>query len=297
MRYVRQLLLFACAVPLFAHEGEPLEPHDLWTAWVFDPGIVIPLVLSAYLYWRGATTAHGIRRWERACFWSGWIALVIALVSPVHPMGEALFSAHMVQHEILMVIAAPLLVLGRPLVPFLWGLPAPLRRDLGRWSKAALIQRPWRAMTNPFVAWTVHAIVLWGWHMPVLFQATLTSDLIHTAQHISFLGSALLFWWALFRGREARTNFGAAVLYIFTTAVHTSVLGALLTFSPTVWYPAYSATTSAWGLTPLEDQQLGGLIMWVPAGLTYVIAGVWLLALWIRESEFRVLQKESEESA
>lgn len=90
----------------------------------------------------------------------------------------------------------------------------------------------------------------------------------HTAQHLSFFVSALVFWWALFYA-HGKVAFGAAVLYLFTTAVHTSILGALLTFAPSVWYPFYSATTQAWGLTPLEDQQIGGLIMWVPGGLVY----------------------------
>jgi cytochrome c oxidase assembly factor CtaG len=140
-------------------------------------------------------------------------------------------------------------------------------------------------------AWWVHAAALWGWHIPRLFDATLESDWIHSAQHLSFLGSALLFWWSLFYAHgEAR--YGASVLYVFTTAVHTSILGALLTFSSGVWYPAYLRTTSAWGLTPLEDQQTGGLIMWIPAGLAYVAAGLTLVAGWLRESERIVTRRE-----
>jgi cytochrome c oxidase assembly factor CtaG len=133
-------------------------------------------------------------------------------------------------------------------------------------------------------AWWVHAAALWLWHIPSLFQATLENDWIHSAQHVSFLGSALLFWWSLFYA-HGKGRYGASVLYLFTTAVHTSILGALLTFATTIWYPAYIGTTSAWGLTPLEDQQLGGLIMWIPAGLVYVVAGLVLFAGWLRESE------------
>jgi putative membrane protein len=277
------LLAFIVSAAAFAHEGEPVAPHDALAAWSFDPGIVIPLIIAAVLYWRGASAAHGFRTWERRSYWTGWWALVIALISPVHAIGESLFSAHMTQHEILMVVAAPLLVLGRPLIAYLWALPEGARRDLGRWSKARIVQTPWRAISNPIGAWAVHAVVLWGWHAPVLFDATLRSDLVHSAQHISFLGSALLFWWSLVRGRH-----GAGVLSLFTTGVHTSVLGALLTFSPSPWYAAYSTTTQAWGLTPLEDQQIGGLIMWVPAGMVYVIGGLALLAICIRQSDARV---------
>ena len=109
--------------------------------------------------------------------------------------------------------------------------------------------------------------MLWTWHVPVLFQATLDSEFVHALQHASFLFSALLFWWAILHGRVRAVGFGVAVLYMFTTALHSGLLGALLTLAGTVWYPIYDSTTASWGLTPLQDQQLGGLIMWIPAGL------------------------------
>jgi putative membrane protein len=274
----------ATSIAAYSHTGEPLEPHDLWTTWSLDPAIVVPLVLSAILSAVGARTARGVTRGQLACFWTGWAALALSLVSPLHPLGEVLFSAHMAQHESLMLVAAPLLVLSRPLVPALWALPIRWRKALGHWSQRRGVQRVWRGMTRPFAAWWIHAAALWVWHAPPLFQATLRSDWIHSAQHISFLGSALLFWWSLFYA-QGRSAYGASVMYIFTTAIHTSILGALLTFSSTVWYPAYVHGTQAWGLTPLEDQQIGGLIMWVPAGIVYLAAGLGTFALWLRESD------------
>ena len=110
---------------------------------------------------------------------------------------------------------------------------------------------------------------------------------MHAAQHASFLGSALLFWWALIHGKHRTIGYGLAVLYMFTTALHSGLLGALLTFARSVWYPSYLQTTEAWGVTALEDQQLGGLIMWIPAGLVYIIAGLALFAGWLREAERR----------
>lgn len=277
------LLLPALAL---AHEGEPLEPHDLWSAWTFDPGVVIPLAIAALLYLRGARTSRGITVRQQAFFWSGWTVLALSLISPLHPLGEVLFSAHMAQHELLMAVAAPLLVLSRPLVAFLWGLPFEWRRKVGAWSKTRPVERTWTWLTNPVTAWVLQAAALWGWHAPVMFQATLRSEWVHSAQHLSFLGSALLFWWALFYAQD-RSEYGTGVFYIFTTTIHTGILGALLTFSRTLWYPAYAATAPAWGLTPLEDQQIGGLIMWVPAGLLYTIAGLALFAAWLRHSERR----------
>jgi putative membrane protein len=282
----RTLVLLALPALALAHEGEPLAPHDLWSAWSFDAGTAIPLALSAILYARGARISRGITARQQAFFWTGWTVLALSLVSPLHPLGEVLFSAHMAQHEILMLVAAPLLVLSRPLVALLWGLPFRTRRDLGAWSKTPAVQRTWSAVTAPMVAWWIHAVALWAWHAPALFQATLTNDWVHAAQHASFLGSALLFWWALFFANGER-SYGAGVFYIFTTAIHTGILGALLTFSRTLWYPAYAATAPAWGFTPIEDQQLGGLIMWVPAGVVYMIAGLWLFALWLKVSDRR----------
>jgi putative membrane protein len=232
-------------------------------------------------------SAKSVRCADVVYFGLGWCALVFALVSPVHAWGSMLFSAHMTQHELLMLVAAPLLVLGRPIVPFLWALPKPWALTLAHLSKFKPWEKTWRAISNPLVAWIIHAIVLWSWHVPFLFQASLESESVHALQHASFLFSALLFWWAVIHGRRRALGFGLAVLYMFTTALHSGLLGALLTFANSLWYPAYAERTAAWGLTPLQDQQLGGLIMWVPAGLVYIAAGLALFAGWLRESEVR----------
>jgi putative membrane protein len=294
-------LLILLLTSAFAHDGKPHHLADLPYTWGLDPLVVVSLALSGWLYlrgvgklWREASTGRGIRRWEAWAYAAGWLALFVALVSPLHPLGEVLFSAHMTQHELLMLVAAPLVVLGRPVIAFLWALPLTWARRVGGWSKAAWFQRAWRGVTNPLAAWLIHAAALWVWHAPVLFQATLRSDLVHTFQHVCFLGSALLFWWALIHGPQGLKGYGVAVLYLFTTSVHSGILGAIITFTGTVLYPAYSKTTATWGLTALEDQQLGGLIMWVPAGLVYIIAGLALCAGWMRESERSVLKREAQ---
>ena len=266
-----------------------ISPQNVWAAWSLEPGVVVGLGLTGWLYWSGirrlwrnAGLGHGVRRSEALFFGLGWASLAFALVSPLHLLGEALFSAHMAQHELLMVVAAPLLVLGRPIVAFLWAVPMPWRRAAGNIPARPLVQRTWHLLTLPAVAWAVHAVAIWLWHVPALFQATLDSDLIHTAQHLSFLGSALLFWWSLLRVREGRLGRPAAILYLFTTALHTSLLGVLLTFSDRVWYPLYQSSTAPWGLSPLEDQQLAGLIMWIPAGVAYLVAALAIAASWLR---------------
>ena len=281
------MVLIAVPALACAHEGQPIEPHDLWRAWAWDPLIVAGLLAFAFLYLRGASRRRGIASWEQGCYWAGWVTLAIALVSPLHALGEVLFSAHMAQHELLMMIAAPLLVLGRPLVPYLWAAPESSRRAAGRWSKSRAVSRVWDFMSSPLHAWWIHFVALWGWHIPRLFQQTVTNEWVHAAQHLSFLLSALLFWWALFRRQGAEKQYGAALLYVFTTMIHTGVLGVLLTFSTIVWYPVYNLTTDAWGMTPLEDQQLGGLIMTVPPIAVYLAAFLVLFANWLRNSDAR----------
>jgi len=291
---------FSCAAPLFAHEGRPHNWPDLWKSWAWEPAVVISLILTAWLYffglsrlWKATGTDRGVHKWEAWSYAAGWLALFIALVSPLHSWGQVLFSAHMTQHEVLMLVSAPLLVLGRPIVPFLHALPLTWARRATGLSRSNLWQAIWRFLTIPFIAWLLHAIVLWVWHIPSLFDATLQSQSIHAIQHISFLFSALLFWWALFRAKNSAFNYGLGVLYLFTTALHSGLLGALLTFAPTSWYPAYANLTESWGLTPLQDQQLGGLIMWIPSGVVYIVAGLAVFAAWLSESEKRVLRGEA----
>ncbi|HEX6042812.1 cytochrome c oxidase assembly protein, partial [Longimicrobium sp.] len=274
----------------WAHAGRPVAPHDAWTAWSTDPGVWILLLASGWLYargvermWRRSGTGRGIRRWQAGCFAAGWTALFVAMATPLHAMGEALFSAHMVQHELLMALAAPLLVLGRPVVPLLWALPLSWRRRMGRWAKAAPVRSGWGLLTAPLAAWLLNALALWAWHLPGLYQAALRSEGLHALQHASFLGTGLLFWWTVVHGREGRMGYGASVFYLFATAMHSGGLGALLTFGARPWYPAYAGAAATWGLTPLEDQQLAGLIMWLPGGLSYLVAALVLIAAWMRE--------------
>jgi cytochrome c oxidase assembly factor CtaG len=127
----------------------------------------------------------------------------------------------------------------------------------------------------------LHAAALWGWHAPVFFEAALARPGIHTLQHASFLVSALLFWWTVFSNTQRSERSAHAMLSLFTTMVHTGALGALLTLSPGLWYPSYIESTSALGFDPLQDQQLGGLVMWVPGGLAYLVGGLLVSARWL----------------
>lgn len=254
-------------------------------AWDLAPWLVALLALSAIGYavglwrlWSNAGTGRGVTTTQAAAFGLGWLSLAAALVSPLDTWGGLLFSAHMVQHEVLMVVAAPLMVIGRPLATWTWALSPAQRRVVGRWFQARGWSALWGTLTDPLVAWALHALALWAWHIPAAFDAALQHEWLHILQHLSFFGTALFFWWSVL-GHDPRGRYGPghSTAYLFTTMLHTGALGALLTLAPTPWYPTYIPLTSALGFDPAQDQQLGGLVMWVPAGLAYVIAALWVL--------------------
>src|SRR5437773_2021960 len=262
--------------------------------WVFDPISLACLGASGALYvagvsrlWARAGRGCGVRPWQLGAFAAGWIALVVALLSPVAAISEVLFSVHMTQHEILILVAAPLLVLGRPIVPFLWALSPGWRLRLGAWSRNRYWSAAWKALTGPLLVWLLHGLALWVWHLPALYQAALRSAAIHAIEHICLLVTACLLWWALIHGRYGRAGYGVAAVFVFATAVHSEALGALLTFAPRVWYPLYAMRSSAAGLDALEDQQLAGLIMWIPFGVILLILGLGLFAAWLGAAERR----------
>jgi putative membrane protein len=271
---------------------EPLSTASLWSAWNSDWWLWLLIGASGWLYargvhrlWRQAAPSTGVSRLQVWAFALGWSTLVLALLSPLDALGGALFCAHMVQHELLMIVAAPLLVLGHPLGPMVWALPPTWRKPAAALCRRTGLQAAVRALSRPLCAWVVGGLALWVWHIPAWFDAALRNDGVHALQHLCFFVSALLFWWALFQPRARASRHGLGVLYVFTTAVHSSMLGALLTFSGTPWYSAYAATAPGWGLTPLADQQLGGLIMWIPGGLIYLGVTLLLMASWLRLSD------------
>lgn len=213
----------------------------------------------------------------------GWLALVGAAVSPLHQAGARSFTAHMLEHEIMMLAAAPFMVLAEPLAVILWAFPAPARRAIGRLTHARAVQGPWRTLTDPVVSTLLQAAALWLWHAPALFDRALASEGWHAAQHLSFLVSALLFWSAMLHGRERGAGYGPATLCLFATSVVSGALGAFMALSQSPWYAGCAAIGLApFGLTPTEDQQLAGLLMWIPGGLVHALAALALIAKTLR---------------
>jgi len=275
-------LLLLPAPPALGHGAGPVAPGDVWTHWSLDPWTILPLLAASLLYGRGVSglwrrlgrRTPALRGRHVAAFAAGVLVLVIALVSPLAELSGALLSAHMVQHVLLVAVAPPLLLLGKPDIAWLWGLPAGWRRGLA-WGLrgAAMVFAP---LARPVPASLVHAAVLWAWHAPAAFEAALGNEALHVLEHTLFLGTALLFWRGLVRatGHAAAAGLAASLV----TLLQGGFLGALFSLSGVALYVEATRSAPLWGLTPLADQQLAGLIMWVPAGTIYLMAGLAMAA-------------------
>jgi putative membrane protein len=273
---------------VLAHSGRPPAPHDLWGAWNLDPALILGAGVAAWAYRRGCSSGRDpVDIWRARCFAAALVAIGVALVSPLDAASGALASAHMVQHVLLLLVAAPLLALSAPSTALLRGSPAVVRRAGGRWRRRlGLTRGNLRLLRHPVAVWLLHVTTLWFWHAAVPYDAALHHRLLHVLEHASFLVTALLFWRVVIGARAAdRVPNGFGVLLVFAMAMQSVFLSALLTFAREPWYSGYATTTAAWHLEPLADQQLAGVIMWIPAGLVYLAAGLGLTVAWVRTAE------------
>lgn len=279
---------------MLLHAGRAPAPHDLWRSWTFAPFVVAGLLASGAVYGRGARAlwaragaGRGLPPWRARAFYAALSTLAIALLSPLDAAAAALFSAHMMQHLLLVMVAAPLLVLGDP-GTMLWAASPSNRRAIGRvWRRASTIRLVWDRVTRPAAAISLHVFALWVWHAPVLYESAVRHESLHALEHATFLATALLFWWPLLRPHGRRMRAPAAVAYLFAATLQCTLLGAIIALARHPWYSVHLATTGPWGLSPLEDQQLAGLIMWVPAGVVYLLPLVVLLVRALSASSAR----------
>jgi cytochrome c oxidase assembly factor CtaG len=271
-----------------SHPALPLDalaPEAIALAWRFEPAVIAPVAAAAALYAAGFT-ALSRRMPERfgpgqaGAFAAGLGAVLVALCSPLDPLGHRWLQAHMAQHLLLMVVAPPLLWLGAPVAPLLRGLPRSARGAAARLLATAPARRLHSVMTDPRVAWVAFVVAFWAWHAPALYGLALGSDLWHHVEHACFLVTALMFWHPVIAPWPARRVWSewAMIAYLLLAEAQATLLSAILTFSDRVIYPAYEIVARP-GLSPLEDQALAGAIMWVPGSLAFTIA---LLALVFR---------------
>jgi cytochrome c oxidase assembly factor CtaG len=237
-----------------------------------------------------------VRTVERAAFWVGWAVMLAAVAPPMDWAAANAFSSHMAQHELLMLIGAPLMIVGRPILPWLWALPDRIKAAAAGGLQTSVLSRIWRTLTLPALAWAIHGGVVWLWHVPALYESALQSEAVHAVQHATLVSTAVLFWWGLVYGRYGRAAYGASALFVFVTMIHTGALGALFVFSTSAYYPVYAERASAAGVDPVLDQQLAGLYMWIPAGLVLTVFALALMLAWLSESDRRAAAVHREPS-
>lgn len=254
----------------------------LAATWFWDPSIFTGSGLLLLIYWKWGRP-HARR--QTVFFVSGVLVMVFALVSPLETLGDTyLFSAHMLQHLLLLLVTPPLLLSGLP--------KAAVQRIFDRpfWGRVEGI------LKRPFIAWPTGVITVWVWHIPALYNATLANEQIHILEHLLFLVTATIFWWPVLSPlRQSRIQPLAIIPYLFAAAVASSALGILLTFAPPGLYPAYvypldelgalPLIREGWGLSVAVDQQIGGLLMWVPGSLVYLSGIILALARWYSTPE------------
>lgn len=253
---------------------------DLLSRWNWDPSIVggIAVLALVYVVWLARTgVASPVSRWQIASYYGGLLILALALVSPLDVLADRyLFTAHMLQHVLLLFVVPPLMI---------WGLPESL---LGQIQANVPVGSSIRKLTGPLSALALYVGLMWIWHAPTFYEAALENEAIHAGEHLCFLGSAALFWWPLVR---PGLSFGEMpelirLAYLFGAALGSTALAALITFAGTVLYPTYalgppySAVQDALGMSPLVDQQVGGLLMWIGGGIWYLGAGAIIFFRW-----------------
>lgn len=240
---------------------------------------------------RGRHKEHRLATgWRLAAYLGGLILVALALMSPIDVLGSQLFYMHMVQHLLLVMFAPPLLLIANPLPFFLWGLPVGSRGQVGRWlfSPKSSFRRGLRMLTPPGLTWIVFIAIFLGWHDPNAYNAALQYDWVHDLEHLTFFGTALLFWWHVtavgprIHGRFSRS---ARVAYLLVAVPINMLTGVAIAFSTQPIYTYYTSVPRLWGMTVMQDQMLGGIIMWIPGSMMYLIAALILIAGLVQAEE------------
>ena len=293
-------------LPEWASHDVIAHGTDWWLAWSFDPQFLLPLALLAVWYARGLrhwperSRAHS--PWRTASYYTGLAVLVLSIESPLDRLGEHQFSMHMVQHNIVVMIVPPLILLGAPTTPMLRGMPQWLRQGVvRRVVRNGIAKRLYRFLTFPVVTVALFTISQWGWHLlPGWYERALNDDLVHSLQHASFLAIAMLFWWNVIDPKplHSRIPVLARILYFYGAMIPKHVLSAFIVFADHPFYPTYERVYRFLPGSPLEDQQLAGLLMWVPFGelLNLITVGV-ILGFWFRRGTAEQVAKEIAEDA
>lgn len=292
-------LALATPAIVLAHGANAAPPSfpSVLLAWRFEALPVAAIAVAALGYLslaRRVAASHPRNRpkaWRAWLFVGGLAALALALLSPVEAYEGSLFSVHMVQHMLLELVAAPLLLAGAPITLVLRAAGPRLRRGLLR----VLHSLPMRVLSFPLLAWLLFAAVNWGWHFSTLYNDALENPALHYLQHASFLAAALLFWWPIIGADPApwRLPHPVRLFYLFLAMPQNSFLGVALMNAGAVLYPHYLTNLRTWGPTPLDDQVLGGILMWVVGDVAFLAGMALVVALWVREEDRRTARLDA----
>ena len=241
-------------------------------------------------------------RWRLVSYLSGLVIVAIALISPIDVLGGQLFFMHMIQHLLLIMIAPPLLLIANPMPFLLWGLPSNWRRKVGNWIATLLhregsFRQGLKVITGAGIIWLLWTISVIGWHDPNMYNAALRSDLVHDLEHITFFTASMLFWWHVTgAGPRIHKQFGliGRTAFVLAAVPPNMALGVALAFAGVVVYSYYEAVPRLWGINPVLDQRIGGVIMWIPGSMMFIIAALILIARLLKEEADKPVLTEKE---
>jgi putative membrane protein len=271
-------------------------------SWRFEILLTLGLAAVLHLAGRWRLRRRGgknlVAPWRSVAYLSGLFFVALALLSPIDTLASQFFYMHMIQHLLLVMIAPPLLWIANPMPVSIWGLPAALRREVGRWLRpGAAFRRVLRALTPPSLTWIYFVVFLVGWHDPSAYNAALEYDLVHDLEHLTFFGTAMLFWWHLIGAAphiHKPLSRGLRVVYALSVVPPNMLTGVAISFATSPLYSFYTRVPRPGSMTILEDQMLAGVIMWIPGSMMYIIAALVFLAQILGEEERKEPLPESE---
>jgi len=298
-RWLAAAMAFAAALAValwiapaaLAHGGIDAG-QEPWTAWNTNPLPTILVLLAAYVYLNGLNNwerpSHPINNWQKASFFFGLFLVFFALQSPLDPISEHLLSFHQAQHFILRMVAPMFILLGAPLTPMLRGLPAWARQGVIRpLARNRYSRQAYRVLTNPIFTIFFFMGSLYLWQFPGAFNLALRNDEVHALMHLTMSASGFLFWWVVIDPppHRSRLHYGLRVLYLGLIVLPNTLLGAAITFSDGLVYSGFAEVAQPYGLSLETDQQLGGLILWVPGDMMSIVAAGIVMVMWYQREE------------
>ena len=294
------IVLLAVPALTWAHIATGRAPASEWH---WRPEVLLVQLSCAIVYTRGwlrlkRHNVHAVQNWQLGLYLLGLVAIGAALLSLIDALASTSLSMHMVQHLLLLMISPLLLLLANPFAACLWGLPVKLRHGIGRLflPRAVFRSVTWGLTLMP-VSWTVYVLNLWAWHSPVMYQMALRNPRVHDAEHLLFFLTALLFWWPIVNPSprlHGEISYGYRVIYLIAATLQNTLLGMAIPLPERVLYPFYATVPQLRALAPIEDQALGGGIMWV-SGHMYLIPILVLVAQLLKREETAVNRSVAKE--